>query len=137
MRLWLKGELANINKTLGVSSKIISEIGKISASFRWLANKDKLSVKEYQLIQKQIELIKSSGIFDEAWYLSHYRDVERAGADPVEHYLLYGAKEGRNPSSLFNSMQYVERYPEIARTGINPLIHFLTYGRSDANRTNH
>jgi lipopolysaccharide biosynthesis protein len=32
--------------------------------------------------------------FDSAWYLAYYPDV--AGANPLAHYLLYGAKEGRH-----------------------------------------
>jgi len=33
-----------------------------------------------------------------SWYYHQYPDVANIGADPAEHYLLYGAAEGRNPS---------------------------------------
>ena len=35
---------------------------------------------------------------DSEFYLNHYPDVAEAGADPLEHYVLYGQHEGRAPS---------------------------------------
>jgi hypothetical protein len=35
-------------------------------------------------------LIRASGLFDKAWYLSKNPDVTEAKADPVRHYLRYG-----------------------------------------------
>lgn len=35
--------------------------------------------------------------FDAKWYLRQYRDVARAGCDPLEHYLAFGRAEGRLP----------------------------------------
>ena len=37
--------------------------------------------------------------FDAAWYLQRYPDIAEAGVDPFEHYLLWGWREGRNPSA--------------------------------------
>ena len=37
--------------------------------------------------------------FDAAWYLQRYPDIAAAGVDPFEHYLLWGWREGRNPSA--------------------------------------
>jgi hypothetical protein len=38
--------------------------------------------------------------FDSAWYLATYPDVAAAGMDPMEHYLVQGFREGRNPSGI-------------------------------------
>jgi hypothetical protein len=37
------------------------------------------------------------GLFDPTWYLEKYPDVKSAGVDPAEHYVRYGAREGRLP----------------------------------------
>jgi hypothetical protein len=47
--------------------------------------------------------------FDAAWYLQRYPDIAEAGVDPFEHYLLWGWREGRNPSASFDTGFYVHR----------------------------
>ena len=84
---------------------------------------------EYRGVAEQVADIRSSGCFDEDWYLSHYPDVARAGLDPVEHYVKYGWLEGRKPSKVFDTEDYVSRYPEVLESGLNPLVHWL---RSEA-----
>ena len=42
--------------------------------------------------------IRRTGLIDSEWYLGRYNDVANFGMDPVVHYLLYGASEGREPS---------------------------------------
>ena len=79
----------------------------------------------------QIELLKKSGLFDEAWYLSQYSDVKEAGIDPVRHYLRYGSAEGRNPSREFDTKFYLERNSDVAMAGINPLLHYIRFGRDE------
>jgi hypothetical protein len=86
------------------------------------------STKERKKIKNQIKLLKSSGHFDEAWYLAAYADVARQGADPVEHYVRHGAAEGRNPSPSFNTWRYLQINPDVAHAGMNPLVHFVKYG---------
>jgi hypothetical protein len=39
-------------------------------------------------------LIARSGLFDASWYLVQYPDVQRAGIDPLKHYLQDGAAAG-------------------------------------------
>lgn len=36
-------------------------------------------------------------VFDPGWYVTRYRDVFRVGADPLDHLLRSGLKEGRDP----------------------------------------
>ncbi|MBD0426215.1 glycosyltransferase [Aquisalinus flavus] len=74
------------------------------------------------------ELLESSSLFNAAWYRSEYKDIERAGADPLRHYLKNGAREKRNPGPDFNSAWYVETYPDAAAADMNPLAHYLRVG---------
>ena len=67
--------------------------------------------------------------FDAAFYLASYPDVGAAGADPFEHYLRYGYREGRNPSALFDTRFYLLRYLDGA-LGVNPVIHYRRHRHS-------
>ena len=75
-----------------------------------------------------IALIKSSGFFDEDWYLNSYQDLDYINMNPIEHYIKIGALLGRNPSLKFNSSSYLEANPDVAAEGINPLLHYICYG---------
>ena len=85
-------------------------------------------------MKTQVELLKTSGLFDEAWYLAEYTDVASEGADPVEHYLHHGAAERRNPSPVFNTQFYLESNPDVAATELNPLVHFVQYGKTEGRK---
>ena len=78
-----------------------------------------------------IELIRSSTLFDERWYLATYPDVAAAGVDPARHFLETGWREGRDPSPDFAVSSYLKANSDVARAGINPLIHFLQFGQSE------
>jgi len=82
-------------------------------------------------IAAQITLINNSGFFNEHWYLSQYPDVREAGIDPLRHYLLIGAFEGRDPSPDFSSNFYLNTYDDVKNEGINPLLHYLKYGKAE------
>ncbi len=74
--------------------------------------------------------------FDEAYYLDRYPDVQRSGIEPLAHYLLYGAREGRQPGPFFDGKYYTASYPDVAAAGANPLVHFLRYGWKEGRRPN-
>lgn len=75
-----------------------------------------------------VELIRTSGVFDESFYREHYPDVAATGADPIDHYLRYGAAEGRNPSAFFDTRYYLENNQDVVDSGENPLLHFCRFG---------
>jgi len=79
-------------------------------------------------IKHKIEIIGDSGLFDRHAYLQMYPDVAASGMDPVEHYVMYGVHEGRNPSVWFDTSFYLAEYPDVALSGMNPLQHFHEYG---------
>src|ERR1700684_4034915 len=68
-------------------------------------------------------------LFDRAFSLERYPDVRQAGMNPLWHYLLHGAAEGRKPHRLFEPDYYLSNCPE-ARNSASPLLHFIeTSGR--------
>jgi hypothetical protein len=79
--------------------------------------------------------IEASGLFDSQYYTSENRDVAATGIDPLTHYLIIGAAEGRNPSTKFNTLYYRSKYPDVDLAGINPLLHYWRVGRDDKRTT--
>lgn len=77
------------------------------------------------------EIETLSLLFDSAWYLATYQDVTLANCDPLEHYLSFGYKEGRNPNRFFNTKFYLSTYTDIAECHLNPFIHYILYGASE------
>lgn len=86
---------------------------------------------ERKLINKQVTLINQSGLFDAEWYLDNNLDVKEKGANPVEHFVMHGGKEGRAPGPNFNTEYYLKKYPDVAESGQNPLIHYLLHGKAE------
>ncbi|WP_076729351.1 glycosyltransferase [Methylobacterium radiotolerans] len=70
-------------------------------------------------------------LFDEPWYLARNPDVASAGLDPLEHYFVNGAAEGRDPHPLFDTSWYLEQNPDVAASGRNPLEHYLLDGAAE------
>src|SRR5207237_3660212 len=54
--------------------------------------------------------------------------VAAAGADPVEHYLQFGWREGRDPRADFSTSGYLEANKQADG---NPLLHSLRRGRTN------
>jgi GT2 family glycosyltransferase/glycosyltransferase involved in cell wall biosynthesis len=73
-------------------------------------------------------IIKNSGLFDYSYYLFEYPDIRHADIDPIKHYILYGASEGRNPCREFDTQFYLTKYSDIDVQRHNPLVHFIRYG---------
>lgn len=84
--------------------------------------------KRYQGKSNDYKLIAKSEYFNKRWYLKQYPDVKKAGIDPIEHYLKYGWKKGRNPSKKFDTKGYLARYNDVKNANMNPLLHYLKYG---------
>ncbi|HEX6119471.1 MAG TPA: hypothetical protein VFZ03_08455 [Dongiaceae bacterium] len=51
--------------------------------------------------------IAAGGGFDSAWYASHYTDVAGAAADPLMHFVRFGAPEGRDPAPRCSTKQHL------------------------------
>jgi len=83
---------------------------------------------------RDLQAVRSSGLFDPDWYTQTYDDVAALGMDPVEHYLWIGAKLGRDPSPKFSTAAYLALYPDVGRTGVNPLLHYIHWGKAEGRR---
>ncbi len=108
-----------------------TKTSKITAPISVLAKPFKLTNKAQKREKRLVNLLRDSGLFDEAWYLAEYPDVAEAGIDPIQHYLRYGASEGRNPSSKFDTAFYLTTNPDIVQAEVNPLVHYLRYGKEE------
>jgi len=90
-----------------------------------------MTLKYSEFPAQDILTIKSSGFFDEKWYVENYPDVGILKMDPVEHYLWIGGHIGRNPSLRFSTKAYLSEYDDVSRACLNPLLHYLKWGRKE------
>lgn len=90
-------------------------------------NENNLSFSDFIEV-KSHEIVESSKLFDEEFYLSHYPEVKFSKFDPIEHYLKFGVKEKCNPNDYFDVDEYVEYFLEDEQISINPFVHFILYG---------
>lgn len=82
-------------------------------------------------VRRIAETIRTSSLFDAAWYRAQYADVRDRRLDPVLHFARFGADEGRDPGPAFSTAHYVRRYPDILFTDYNPLEHYELFGRAE------
>ena len=68
---------------------------------------------------------------DPDWYRAMNPDVAASGADPADHFLRHGWREGRDPVAAFSVRDYLELYPDVAEAGINPFLHWLKAGKAE------
>lgn len=108
-----------------------SIVWKSAAPIRAVRRIGKKADPAYEQLQQQIALLLTSEYFDVEWYLKHYPDVAECQMNPAEHYILYGAAEGRLPSLHFDGNWYLQQYPDIHAAGLNPLLHFIMFGQEE------
>lgn len=73
------------------------------------------------------ELVATSGLFDEIFYLWGNPDVAATGVDPLDHFIANGGAEARDPHPLFSARYYLANSPDLP-AGVNPLVHYLRHG---------
>ena len=101
---------------------------RFTAPLRMVANAFRKSARLSPELQKDLKVLASSGLFDERWYLQRYDDVKQTGMNALEHYLRFGAAEGRDPGPRFSTAAYLSAYPDVAKSGSNPLVHYVKHG---------
>lgn len=67
----------------------------------------------------EYKFLTISPYFDKKWYVKEYEDV---AIDPVQHYMKFGYKEGKNPSPLFDGKAYLDSLTDIRELSVNPLL---------------
>ena len=78
--------------------------------------------------------VRVAHLFDADWYRARTPTCDPE-ADPLEHYLATGWREGRDPSPGFDAAYYRSRYPAAARSGLPPLVHYALHGEAAGHRT--
>jgi peptidoglycan/xylan/chitin deacetylase (PgdA/CDA1 family) len=73
-------------------------------------------------------------LFDAQWYLAQNPDVRESSFDPYDHFMRYGASEGRNPNAFFDTSWYLANNPDVRASGMNPLDHYLHYGAAEGRK---
>lgn len=91
---------------------------------------DKQSYNE----KRQIEIVKTSPLFDKNYYLNRYPDVNPKKISPAKHYVKFGWKEGRDPSSTFTTNEYLLVYPELKQKNICPIFHKEKMSSANSNK---
>jgi|GEM_PF-1884868 len=124
----LKGELDHLHKS--ISWKLGSPVRAITGVAK-LAHKPS---RHNKAALEQARLIEDSDLFDAGWYLQKYPDVTKTPMSPAQHYLVYGAAEGRDPSEHFSTKWYIKKYQDVAQSGINPLLHYILYGKEEGRK---
>ncbi len=75
--------------------------------------------------------------FDPAFYLAANKDVAEAGVDPFQHFLTFGAREGRDPRPDFSMSRYLALHLDVREAGLNPFAHWITAGRAEGRAIDH
>lgn len=88
-------------------------------------------VEAWRALRRDRQIVARSPYFDRAGYVARNPDVSSSGLDPADHYLRFGAAEGRDPGPDFRSRAYLAANPDVARTGMNPLVHYERFGRAE------
>ncbi len=83
-------------------------------------------------IEAEVGAISKSGLFDVAYYLAMYPDIQAQPADPIRHYCEHGWREGRNPSDDFDTRGYLDAYSDIKNANLNPFWHYVVAGISES-----
>ena len=73
----------------------------------------------------------NSPYFDAQFYIKNNPDVKSAKMYPLEHYMKYGYKEGRNPSSKYDFKLYANTYFDLQQKDINPVLHYIRHGKAE------
>lgn len=70
-----------------------------------------------------IEIIREQ--FSVEYYLSRYPDIDPTLVDPVEHYVVFGWLENRDPSAEFSTQKYLAKYPDVAKCPSRDIVNHL------------
>jgi len=126
-----QSKLAQIHQRLSGLAALIALLTVASTEDEALGGLSEMLKSISYIIEREYDLVRRSGEFDEAFYLSAYEDVRLAGIDPLRHYLQHGYLEGRDPSSSFSTNFYLANNHDVKTDGTNPLLHFIVFGRGE------
>lgn len=80
--------------------------------------------------RQAVREVRRSDLFDAAWYLRQYPDVQQARYDAAVHYVRFGLPQQRQPGPAFDALWYLEQHRDVIQPGQNPLLHYLRIGKA-------
>lgn len=78
--------------------------------------------------QRDIKIIRESGLFDEHYYVTHNPETLNSRLAPLEHYVRIGSSAGMRPNPFFDDAYYRDTNPDVRRVKTNPLVHYIRFG---------
>ena len=93
-----------------------------------------LRIANKQNTESDLALLRSSDLFDAAWYVTNNHEVIKKHMDPALHYLWYGGFQGRDPGPNFSSSWYLENNKDVKKARVNPLVHYLRNGKQEGRK---
>lgn len=94
----VKSLLRKVSGLEHVSDELSTLVAQLLKTF--FANRD-LPVIHNRRVRNFATFIQAVGIFDADWYAERNPDIDTSKLDPAEHFVRYGAREGRAPSARF------------------------------------
>ncbi|HWX46995.1 MAG TPA: hypothetical protein VNZ61_02940 [Roseomonas sp.] len=74
------------------------------------------------------EWAAGNALFDVPYYLDNNKDVATSSMDALEHFMRFGAAEGRDPNAFFDVSFYLNQNPDVLAAGVNALEHYMASG---------
>ncbi len=130
--------LYRIERRTGRKGRRLASI--FAAAFRFLTFRPRAAYSTFygsqsRLMEDRAALVNSP-LFAGDWYCEAYPDAKTFAGGALEHFLIFGADEGRNPNPFFSTSWYLAHNPDVVRSRRNPLAHFVLYGNAE-NRQPH
>ena len=104
-----------------------NHISAIKNTFIWKLIWPYRFVKDFFIYRRVYYVIKSSGLFDNDYYLNS-NNLNKVKVDPIKHFIETGAFNGKDPSPDFNVGYYLKNNPDVKQRNINPLYHYIMNG---------
>lgn len=104
-----------------------------------IIKEEKANPKKIYQMFKAYRKVKKYNLFDKNYYLKMNSNVDFSKIDPLDHYMYFGYKEGKNPSKDFDGNYYLKKYEDVKDSNENPLVHYVLHGKNEgriANKNN-
>ena len=82
-------------------------------------------------LESEYDILKGTEYFNSRYYRLHNPSLWFSRKDLLEHYLVYGWQNGKNPSAGFDGNMYLAVYPDVEKASVCPLVHYLKKGYNE------
>jgi GT2 family glycosyltransferase len=77
------------------------------------------------------DMVTGHPLFDVAWYVKTYPEIDASQENPLVHFVLHGRLEGRLPNQFFSAEWYLKQYTDVGATGAEPIQHYFEHGAAE------